>query len=129
MTFGRPTMVTHASNVPLPFLTDEVDNANTLPSMETPSRIEYLLPSVRLSTVLEKILVQVYQPWRGKSKGDETNAEDHRCSNFNTIIDIDSELICFESSVPNHLSWITEAGAPDAASDILLMQRNVIQGQ
>lgn len=129
MTFGRPTMVTHASNVPLPSLAEEIDNANTLPSCEEPSRMEYFLQSIRLSTILEKILVQVYQPWRSKSRGDETNAEDHHCSNFDTIIDLDSELTCFESSVPKCLSWTAEAGTPNSASDILLRQRNVIQGQ
>lgn len=129
MTFGRPTMVTHASNVPLPSLTEEVDNANTPPSSEVPSRMEYFLQSIRLSTILEKILLQVYQPWRSKSRGDETNAEDHHCSNFDTIIDLDSELTSFESSVPNFLSWTNEAGTPDSASDVLLMQRNIIQGQ
>lgn len=122
-------MVTHASNVPLPSLTEEVDNANTPPSFEDPSRMEYFLQSIRLSTILEKILVQVYQPWRGRSRGDETNVEDHRCSNFDTIIDIDSELTSFESSVPDYLSWTAEARAPDSTSGIILMQRNVIQGQ
>lgn len=129
MTFGRPTMVTHASNVPLPSLTEEFDNTGTVTSCEAPSRMGYFLQSVRLSTILEKILVQVYQPWRTKSRGDETNAEDHHCSNFDTIIDLDSELARFESSMPNFLSWTGEAGASEDASGILLMQRNVIHGR
>lgn len=129
MTFGRPTMVTHASNVPLPSLTEEFDNMDTATSCGTPSRMGYFLHSVRLSTILEKILVQVYQPWRSKTRGDETNADDHHRSNFDTIIDLDSELARFESSVPNHLSWTVGAGASEHASGILLMQRNVIHGR
>ncbi|KAK2611745.1 hypothetical protein N8I77_005069 [Diaporthe amygdali] len=129
MTFGRPTMVTHSSNVPLPSLTEEADNTDAVTSLGDPSRMEYFLQSIRLSTILEKILVQVYQPWRSKSKGDETNVENHHCSNFDTIIDLDSELTCFESSVPNFLSWTTEGEVPDSSFEPLLMQRNVIQGR
>lgn len=129
MTFGRPTMVTHASNVPLPSLTEDFNNSDTVTSCEAPSRMGYFLQSVRLSTMLEKILVQVYQPWRSKSRGDETNADDHHRSNFDTIIDLDSELARFESSVPNYLSWTVGAGTSEHVSDILLMQRNVIHGR
>lgn len=129
MTFGRPTMVTHASNVPLPSVSEEFDSIDTATSSETPLRMGYFSQSVRLSTILERILVQVYQPWRSKSRGDETNAEDHHCSKFDTIIDLDSELARFESSVPNYLSWIVESGTSEHASGILLMQRNVLHGR
>lgn len=129
MTFGRPTMVTHASNVPLPSLTEEFNNADTVTSLEDPSRMGYFVQSIRLSTILEKILVQVYQPWRSKSRGDEINAKNHQYSNFDTIIDLDSELTRFESSVPSFLSWTTAGEVPDSTFEPIVMQRNVIQGR
>ena len=129
MTFGRPTMVTHASNVPLPSLVEEVEDVDTVTSLEDPSGMGYFVQSVRLSAILEKILVQVYQPWRSSSRRDEKTTENHHASSFDAIIDLDSELTCFESSVPNFLSWTTEGGVPHPAFEPLLMQRNVIQGR
>ncbi|KAG6361429.1 hypothetical protein INS49_009656 [Diaporthe citri] len=86
MTSCRPTMGAHASKVSLPSLTEEVDETDTVTSFEYTSGMGYFLQSVRLSTILGRILVQVYQPWRSKSRGDQTNAEDHHCSKFDTMI-------------------------------------------
>lgn len=129
MTFGRPTMVTHASNVPLPSLAEEVEVVDTVSSFENPPKMGYFVQSICLSTILEKILVQVYQPWRSSSRWDEKTTDNHHAGSFDTIIDLDSELRCFESTVPNFLSWTTEREEPHPAFEPLLMQRNVIQGR
>ncbi|KAH7029927.1 fungal-specific transcription factor domain-containing protein [Microdochium trichocladiopsis] len=126
MTFGRPTMTTHASNVPLPSLTDEGDDARAAAGPEAPSRIGYFTQSIRLSMILEKILDRVYQPWRGKSRRDEA----HHSSNFDAIIELDSDLASFEASVPGFLAWTGEGVIPASGFELLgLMQRNVLKGR
>lgn len=134
MTFGRPTMTTHIQNVPLPCLLEEVNDTTDPPSIEQPTRMAYFVQSVRLSTVLEKILDKVYQPWRNKSGSNDILSQRHEFSNFDTITDLDSQLAEFEESVPTFLSW-TKPESQDtslAAADLgppIPMQKNVLRGR
>ncbi|KXJ84922.1 hypothetical protein Micbo1qcDRAFT_237638 [Microdochium bolleyi] len=128
MAFGRPTMTMHASNIPLPSLADdEGDDARAATAgPEVPSRMGYFTQSIRLSMILEKILDRVYQPWRGKARRNEA----HDRSNFDAVIELDSELTSFEASVPGFLAWTGGAVLPASGFELLvLMQRNVLKGR
>ena len=127
-------MTTHDQNVPLPSLLEEAHGAAEMPSAEEPTRMAYFVQSVRLSTVLEKILDKVYQPWRSKSGANTPPSQGRSCSNFDIITELDSQLAEFEASVPTFLSWtkpqsLDTSAAAARLDPVILMQKNVLRGR
>lgn len=138
MTLGRPTMTTHASGVPVPLLADDTmeNDGDTSPNInqQTPTEETYFVQSIRLSTVLERILNRVYQPWMRKSARDDLQSHDSRQS-FDTIVDLDSQLAEFEADLPVSLNWnkspadLEPSAIPSGITNVILMQRNVLHGR
>ena len=128
MNFGRPAMTTHAQNVLLP--SEDVDGSAEALEPGHPSRMAFFIESIRLSTVLEKVLDKIYQPWRDKSGSDAPHPRRPYCTNLDTVTELDSELAEFEASLPPFLSWKETRTIETAASDSLIsMQRNILRGR
>lgn len=131
MTFGRPPMTTHGSNVPLATGIDESENLPALSlesSEDNANKMLYLNSSVALSAILEKILCRIYKPWGNRTSRGDGLLE----NNYNTIIELDSQLLEFESSVPLPLSWMATRQpelSTTCRSSLIQMQRNVLHGR
>jgi hypothetical protein len=138
MTLGRPTMTTHASNVPVPCIADDTieggGGRSPNASQEAPTKMTYFVQSIKLSTVLERILNRVYQPWMRKPASDGLQPHDFHQS-FDTIIDLDSQLADFEADVPFFLNWnrslssLEQSATPPGMTNIIRLQRNVLHGR
>lgn len=119
MTFGRPTMTTFAPSLPLPSTADDGGSV-------APTRLQFYVESIRLSKVLEQILVRVYQPWKSKAGG-----SDQRHFSLDTVIELDAQLSRFEAAVPWPLRWRVVVGMapPEDMAACLVMQRHVLHSR
>lgn len=111
MTYGRPTMTTHISLLPLPCGIEEETRPTT--PRKTPETREILpkfrfyIESIGLCKILEEILSKVYQPWMNREAGGLSPPSQGTKSvlNLETIIGLHEKLSNFEAELPHNLSW------------------------
>ncbi|KAH7129273.1 fungal-specific transcription factor domain-containing protein [Dactylonectria macrodidyma] len=131
MTLGRPTMTT---NVTL-FSATEPMNC-PLPSQSESERLklQFSTETMRLNTVLERILSEIYQPWLTRDCGGEASPSPRSKIpyNFDTIMEIHQQLNDFEKSVSPFISWTCPTSLdtlPAEDRSILEIQRNVLHAR
>lgn len=107
MTYGRPTMINRAvaADTPLPITVDEEDlsDDSRLPPQiaDRPSRLDFFVQSLRLYDILDDILVTLYES-REKQEHQSKGAGFFKLHQ-SSIIDIDSQLMDWEESLPEQL--------------------------
>ncbi|KAL5355585.1 fungal-specific transcription factor domain-containing protein [Aspergillus floccosus] len=125
MTYGRPTMTSHLSNVHLPEC-----SGPGLGDEHSPSIMAFYLASIKLYRILDSILSDVYRAWRSRASmtpvGTKTRHGSH--GGIDAIIELEEKLFQYESNLPSFLSWTTPSTpAVDPQHQVLLKrQRNVL---
>lgn len=126
MTYGRPSMTTHITSIPLPGIFDlesrrETDGPTTL--------ITFYNSTIMLYSILDVILSDVYNAWRGRSS--ETTDKIKQEGGLDMIIRIEDRLRSYKSSLPDCLHWNQLPGStvPSSHQSIIDRQRNVLHAR
>jgi hypothetical protein len=125
MTYGRPSMTTHITSIPLPGIFDIESRRET----DEPSLTTFYNSTIRLYSILDLILSDVYNTWRGRSS--ETTDKIKQAGGLDMIIRIEDKLRSFKSSIPDCLTWNELPGSAIPSSNISLIerQRNVLHAR
>ncbi|KAH7010548.1 fungal-specific transcription factor domain-containing protein [Ilyonectria destructans] len=135
MTLGRPTMTTHMSNVPLPsHLDDAKGGVEPTASSENRnhSRMQFFNESIRLSKILEGILLKVYRPWKSELRSDGSCDGQQDPTSLQDLLELDARLSRFQNSVPGFLSWVEDTTLGDDSPDLVTLfstQKNVLHAR
>lgn len=111
MTYGRPTMTTQISSLPLPSGLEESLKASARVHQQGTQQIlprfHFYVESIRLCGILEEILSKMYQPWlnRDGAGSSETSTNPNAFNSLDTIVGLHTKLTTFEASLPPVLSW------------------------
>lgn len=128
MTYGRPTMTSHLSNVPLP------ECPVPGPGDEhSPSIMAFYIATIELYRVLDSILSDVYETWRSRDSMTPVGSTRRNggSSGLDVIIGLEDKLFQYESNLPLFLSW-TRPSVPviEAQKQLVLRrQRNVLHAR
>jgi hypothetical protein len=129
MTYGRPSMTSHLSSVPLP------GGALALsPLCETrnPSLMDFYIATIELYQILDRILSDVYNAWRGRSNNALVGSlHTTRQAGLDVVIELEEKLFEYESGLPSSLSWTRPPMSAVDPSDQLILdrQRNVLHAR
>lgn len=128
MTHGRPTMTTHLAPLPPP---DDSEMSRQDPPGE-PSLLSFYIEAIKLYSILDKILSDVYCAWCSRTRQDRPQASTKILGGLDTILEIERELTLFEASTPPCLKW--DPDAPEFNSDgklnqAIAQQRNVLHAR
>ncbi|KAH6700590.1 fungal-specific transcription factor domain-containing protein [Leptodontidium sp. MPI-SDFR-AT-0119] len=114
MLTGRPCSNSNMSKVPLPSAPDEDISASVSVGNEDNDAdvctTNFFAEAVKLSHILNRILGQIYDPWKEHEASNRTKAADEKyyAQQVSSIIELDHDLNSFEAGVPEALHWSTE---------------------
>ncbi|KAL4894870.1 fungal-specific transcription factor domain-containing protein [Aspergillus ambiguus] len=122
MTYGRPTMTSHLSSVPLP-----ASPGTGSTEEQGPPVMAFYIAAIELYKILDSILSDIYKAWHSK-RGATSTGSTTRQGGLDVIIDLEEKLFEYESNLPPILNWTTQEGSPsDPATQLILArQRNVL---
>ncbi|KAG2412987.1 hypothetical protein HFD88_010546 [Aspergillus terreus] len=128
MTYGRPTMTSHLSNVPLPECPVPGPGDEHIPSI-----MAFYIATIELYRVLDSILSDVYETWRSRDSMTPVGSTRRNggSSGLDVIIGLEDKLFQYESNLPSFLSW-TRSSTPvlEAQKQLVLRrQRNVLHAR
>ena len=118
MTHGRPSMTSHLAPIPLPYATGE----------DVPLTMGFYVATIKLYRILDRILSDVYNMWRGRLNEESKRSTRWSEGNFDSLLELERQLQYFKSSLPPYLSW-SASSRPECTpeeSDILERQRNIL---
>jgi len=118
MTYGRPSMTSHLSRVPLP---------GTLEAPDSPSTMAFYISTIELYSILDIILSDVYKAWRGRPNTPSSSTL--RQGGLAVIIDLEERLLDYESHLPWFLSWRENIPITGPSHLVLSRQRNVLHAR
>ncbi|KAI2981883.1 transcriptional regulator family: Fungal Specific TF [Aspergillus niger] len=121
MTHGRPSMTSHLAPIPLPYATGE----------DVPLTMGFYVATIKLYRILDRILSDVYNMWRGRMNEESKRSTRWSEGNFNSLLELERQLQYFKSNLPPYLSWSASSRpecTPDE-SDILERQRNILRSR
>lgn len=124
MTYGRPTMTSHLSSVPLP-------ESSVTGSMEQrPSVMSFYISTIELYKILDTILSDVYKAWRGRGSTTATGPTT-RHAGLDVIMELEEKLLDYEAHVPSFLNWTSPATPTGESPDRMIWkrQRNVLHAR
>ncbi|KAJ5555996.1 hypothetical protein N7513_003638 [Penicillium frequentans] len=121
MTYGRPSMTAHLKSVPLPGGFD----LRTRQVTEEFSLAAFYVWTIKLYSILDTILADVYKAWHGRSSETTPRAQQPE---IDTIVQLENQLLQYQFSIPPHLSWTEQSPLASKSLDhsILNRQRNVL---
>lgn len=121
MTYGRPSMTSHITTLPLPGLFD----LESRQELACPSLIAFYISTIKLYSILDSILSDVYNTWEGRSHESTLKKNPN---GLDVIIRLEESLLQYEASVPPFLSWKfpSTLTVESANEQILSRQRNVL---
>lgn len=127
MTYGRPSMTSHLPSVPLP----EAEGSSPVGETRNPSLMAFYIATIELYQILDSILSDVYNAWRGRSSNTITSrSAATKQAGLDVVIDLEERLFEYESNVPSFLSWVRQSTpAVDSDQVILDRQRNVLHAR
>lgn len=135
MTFGRPSMTSHLPPVPLPsaISDSELLNPNGHSDGNGHSYMTFYVSTIKLYNILESILSDIYNAWQSRSNKSASELYwDMRQGGLDIIIELDSKLSVFESSLPPILNWSGRHHSNDTDDANMLIfdrQRNVLHAR
>ncbi|EAW16916.1 putative transcription factor [Aspergillus fischeri NRRL 181] len=127
MTYGRPSMTTHLT--PLPPPPEPVTSSR--PEV-TEDLMSFYAEAVKLYSILDRILADVYNYCRGRSLQHESQPATKSPGGLDTVLDIGRQLAMFEANLPSILKWSADASAVNADGEpnlALARQRNVLHAR
>ncbi|KAJ5668927.1 hypothetical protein N7462_009997 [Penicillium macrosclerotiorum] len=131
MTYGRPSMVSHISPVPLPVMRpqSQSDDPCRLSGQGCDHDLGYMIfyvSTIKLYKILESILSDIYNAWQSRS--DHRRPMSPRRAKQNSldlIMELDDRLSSYETSVPTILNWCI----PHAFTSEHINQRSIFKRQ
>ncbi|KAJ5233015.1 hypothetical protein N7468_005971 [Penicillium chermesinum] len=139
MTYGRPSMTSHISPVhavPLPAMRPKSQSEDPCALSEQPcdhsqGQTIFYASTIELYTILESILADVYNAWRGRSHHNRTPPiQETSPTSLDVVMELDNKLANFEANVPSVLNW-TNSDPSDAEYQLPVFrrQRNVLRAR
>lgn len=127
MTHGRPCMTAHLPGVPLPGIPlEQTEENETYASIMT-----FYVANIKLHRVLDEILSEVYDTWRGQPSEAIKSDEVRKQCSLDVIIRLEEKLSSYETQLPSFLNWQSPA-QPDNENPWTQMagrQRNVLHAR
>ncbi|PYI07081.1 fungal-specific transcription factor, partial [Aspergillus sclerotiicarbonarius CBS 121057] len=120
MTHGRPSMTSHLTPFPLPFAS----------GADIPITMRFYVATIELYRILDKVLSDVYNMWRGRPNEGVKNTFWSEGS-FDPLLDLERQLQSFQGSLPSYLNWVSpeQLEHPVEESAILERQRNILRSR
>ncbi|KAJ5084211.1 hypothetical protein NUU61_008790 [Penicillium alfredii] len=138
MTFGRPSMTSHISPVPLPAMGSEPKSEDpcALSGQPCDHRLGYMtfyVSTIKLYKILESILSDIYNAWQSRSNSNRpTSPRETRPGSLDVLMELDDKLSLYEASVPHMLNWTNarpRLGAGCHQGSIFERQKNVLRAR
>ncbi|KAM5527609.1 fungal specific transcription factor [Fusarium oxysporum f. sp. phaseoli] len=134
MLTGRPISNSTASTVPLPSVSDE--NFSTYSPVRSDRSgtdvptATFFAEAIKLSHILNRILSQIYDPWREHEGSNGTGLDEikHHAEQVSITTALDDELDRFEIELPEVLHWSTHMPKIHRGN-ILVQQRHVLRSR
>ncbi|GAQ36257.1 transcription factor [Aspergillus tubingensis] len=121
MTHGRPSMTSHLAPIPLPFATGK----------DVPLTMGFYVATIKLYRILDRILSDVYNMWRGRFNEETKKSTPWSEGNFDSLLELERQLQSFKDTLPPYLSW-SASSCPEChleESDIIERQRNILRSR
>jgi hypothetical protein len=138
MTYGRPSMTSHISPVPLPGMKPESQDDDPCELSEQPCdhRLGYMtfyVSTIELYKILESILSEIYNAWQSSSRHHRPmSPRGLKHKSLDVIMELDDKLSAYEANVPSVLNW-TKADPPfnpnTYQGSVFQRQRNVLRAR
>lgn len=128
MTYGRPSMTSHLPSVPLPGAVGRSPVGRT----PNPALMTFYVATIELYQILDSILSDVYNAWRGRSNNSRTGGgPTSKQAGLDVVIELEEKLLDNESNLPDFLSWKHQPAPTADPSDQLILdrQRNVLHAR
>jgi hypothetical protein len=101
MTYGRPSMTSHLPSVPLPGAVGR----SLVGGTPNPALMTFYIATIELYQILDSILSDVYNAWRGRSSNSPTGGwATSKQAGLDVIIELEEKLFEYESNLPDFLS-------------------------
>lgn len=123
MTLGRPSMTSHLPTIPLPSTLSDHDLINgrsfDRQSVNAHSHVVFYVCTIELYKILDDIMSEVYMAWRNGTGGNASITGGRaKQAGLDVIIDIDSKLCNYETSLPAFLSWTGGRQVPEGLNEM-----------
>jgi len=136
MTYGRPSMTSHISPVPLPGMRPESgeDDPCELSGQPCDHRLGFMtfyVSTIELYKILEAILSDIYNAWQSSSRHRSMSPTGLKRKSLDVIMELDDKLSAYEVNIPPVLNW-TNAHPPSPNTyqeSIFQRQRNVLRAR
>ncbi|KAL5363162.1 fungal-specific transcription factor domain-containing protein [Aspergillus floccosus] len=97
-----------------------------------PSLMAFYNEAIKLYEILDLILGDVYNAWRGRLLLGSPQASSVSLGNLDIVLNIERELLLFKANVPSFLKWTSEGHAKSSSPDFdraIAQQRNVLHAR
>ncbi|KAJ6109899.1 hypothetical protein N7486_002134 [Penicillium sp. IBT 16267x] len=138
MTYGRPSMTSHISPVPLPAMRPQSEAEDPCALSGQPcdhklGDVAFYVSTIELYKILESILADVYNAWQGQPHHHRTiPVQGTRQSSLDVIMELDDRLSAYEANIPPVLNWTTPRqhfSPENHPQPVLQRQRNVLRAR
>lgn len=137
MTYGRPSMTSHISPVPLPDMDpSQADDPCALSGQPCDHKLGYMtfyVSTIQLYKILESILSDIYNAWQSRSSHQRSmSLRGVRHRSLDVIMELEDKLSVYETSVPAVLNWTNMASrleSDDCQQSIFKRQQNVLRAR
>ncbi|KAJ5326711.1 uncharacterized protein N7506_009813 [Penicillium brevicompactum] len=129
MTYGRPSMTSHLARVPAP---DGLELSGHQHDTSGPPLMAFYIEAIKLYDILDNILADVYNAWRGRLRQDNLPSPTLSIRSLQIVLEVERELLMFKSNVPCFLKWTTGAHSTPSLPEpnmAIAQQRNVLHAR
>lgn len=137
MTYGRPSMTSNISPVPLPEMrpSSKAEDPCELSGQPCDHKLGYMtfyVSTIQLYKILESILSDIYNAWQSRSNQHRSmSLRGIRHSSLDMIMELDDKLCAYEANIPSVLSWTNTQplNAESRQQSVFDRQRNVLRAR
>ena len=106
MTFGRPSMISQRTKVPMPSMTEDnclLENQTYIPQASVQSRMGLFICSLKLFEILDEVLRLSFSHGDSTYSSTEVNLQDRVRQQMPDVLRLNAKLDAFLESLPSHL--------------------------
>ncbi|KAJ5675494.1 hypothetical protein N7462_008391 [Penicillium macrosclerotiorum] len=129
MTYGRPSMTSHLARVPTP---DGLELSGHQNGASEPPLMAFYIEAIKLYNILDNILADVYNAWRGRLRQDYMPSPTLSLRSLQIVLEVERELLLFKTNVPSFLKWTPGAHSAPSRPEpnmAIAQQRNVLHAR
>lgn len=129
MTYGRPSMTSHLARVPT---LDGIELSGHQKDPSEPSLMAFYIEAIRLYDILDNILADVYNAWRGRLCQDNLPSPTLSTKSLQIVLEVERELLLFKANVPCFLKWTNGTHSTPSLPEpnmAIAQQRNVLHAR